>query len=337
MSRIQNIKHTSGFSIIELLVSVTVGLILIAGISSVYLASKQSYVEVERMSRVTQNSRFALQMITETLQHAGFTGEVPLGNITLDTDLDSPPGDCDGIAAVYDINNYLIAATTDSSGTAFGCVTDAVATSSAILVKNVRPMRMVDADPDNSADTPDGVISFPTGIQSGNTYIISNNSRGIIFDGADSASIPSIDEGGDIPDGSAWEYEAQIYYIRNVAGTPTLSRRVLTGSAGFTTEDLIGGVEAMSFLFGLDTNSDGEIDTYRTIANMLNTEWVQVAAVEVDVLVRSETEDPNHTDNEVYNLGGIGAIGPIQDNYHRLVMQSTVSLRNPKFVLRGNL
>ena len=324
-------KRAQGFSILELLVSAAVGLILIAGISSVYVASKRSYVEVERMSRITQNSRFALQMITETLQHAGFTGEVPLGNIIADGSLDNPGNDCDGVAAAYNVEYYLFAATTDNSGDAFGCITDGVADTSAIMIKNVRPMRMTDTNDD-------GLIDDPAALVGTSTYIISNNSQGIIFDGADTA--PTVNESGEVPNGSAWEYEVQIFYIRDTGADPTLSRRTLTwdGAAmSFVTEDLIAGVEAMSFLFGLDTDADGEIDTYRTIANMLGTEWAQVAAIETDVLVRSETPDPSHTDNEVYNLGGIAAIGPLADNYHRLVMQSTVSLRNPKFVIRGNL
>ncbi len=331
MVTMQMNKRTQGFSIIELLVSAAVGLILIAGISSVYVASKRSYTEVERMSRITQNSRFALQMITESLQHAGFTGEVPLGNIIVDGSLDNPGNDCAGTAAAYSVDYYLIADFADNGGNAFGCIDDAVANSSVILVKNVRPMRMTD-------ENDDGLIDTPSALAGTATYIISNNAQGVIFDGADTA--PTVNESGEIPDGSAWEYEMHIYYIRDLAD-PTLARRTLTwdGAAmSFVTEDLITGVEAMSFLFGLDTNTDGEIDTYRTIGNMLGTEWSQVAAIETDVLVRSETQDPNHTDNEVYNLAGLAvAFGPQADNYHRLVMQSTVSIRNPQFVIRGNL
>jgi type IV pilus assembly protein PilW len=191
---------------------------------------------------------------------------------------------------------------------------------------------MIDSDDD-------GVIDTPSALNGTTTYIISNNSRGILFDGAD--TIPTITEGGDVPNGSAWEYEMSIFYIRDTGTDPTLARRTLrwNGAAmGLVTEDLIAGVENMSFLFGLDTNGDGEIDTYNTIGNMLNTQWTQVAAIEADVLVRSETIDVAHTDLKTYSLSGLGAdLGPFNDNFHRMVMQNTVTLRNPKYVLRGNL
>ena len=334
MNKLLNKKYSKGLSLIEVMVSLLVGIILIGGIASVYLASKRSYIEVERMSRMTQNSRFAIQMVSEAIQHAGFVGEVPIENIVRDASLDDPVNDCEGTASVYNIEHYLRAAIADASGAGFGCIADAVPGTSMILVKNVRPMRMVDGDEDGTIDTPEALNGTTS-------YIISNNTQGIIFDGADTA--PSIEEGGDVPNGNAWEYQVQIYYIRD-AGEPTLARRIMNwnaGAMGFTTEDLIAGVENMTFLFGMDSTADGEIDTFRTIANItannLDTLWSQVAAVEVDVLVRSETEDPAYTDTKVYNFGDQTTVGPLNDNFYRMVMQNTVLLRNPKFVIRGNL
>lgn len=331
-----NRQKNTGLSIIELMISMAVGLILIGGIASVYIASKRSYLEVERMSRMTQNGRFAIQMVTEAIQHAGFVGEVPIGNIVQDVNLDALAADCNDSAAAYDVEHYLFGATADANGAALGCIADAMPNSSIILIKNVRPMRLVDSD-DN------GTIDTPLGIDNQTTYIISNNSRGVLFDGADTQ--PTITDGGDVPNGSAWEYQVQLYYVRDTAGdgsNPTLARRFLSwnaGAMGFVTEDLIAGVEAMSFLFGMDTTGNGEIDSYKTIGEMDSIEWTQVAAVEVDALVRSETEDPNMDTSQTrtFNLGGLAAAITADDNFHRLVMQNTVSLRNPKFVLRGNL
>jgi len=331
MNTLTQFKKSQGMSLVELMVSMAIGLILIGGTASVYLASKRSYVEVERMSRVTQNSRFALQLLSEAVQHAGFVGEIPMGSIELDPNLNAVNSDCSDLAAAYDIDNYLLATESSGAGAAFGCINDALPNTSVLLVKNVRPMRLIDSD-DN------GTIDSPEGLNATTTYVVSNNIRGILFDGADAA--PTVTEGGDVPDGSAWEYQAQIYYIRDTAAGPQLSRRVLAwsgGSMSWITEDLILGVENMSFSFGLDTNADGDIDTYKPVAAMVPIDWNNVYAIECDVLVRSETTDPQYTDTKTYNLSGIAAIGPLNDNFHRMVMQNTVSLRNPYFVIRGNL
>lgn len=309
-------KYNSGLSLIELMVAMVIGLILIGGTASVYLASKQSYVEVERMARMTQNSRFALQMISDSLIHAGYSGELPLGSIEADASLSAIGADCTGTAAGYDLTNYLIATTSNGSGEAMGCITDALPNTLVLMVKNVRPLRLTPAD-----------------IVATNTYVVANNIRGILFDGADTA--PTITIGGDVPNGNVWIYEAQIYYIRDKGtAVPQLTRRVLVNGA-FVTEELVEGVENISFLFGRDSDGDGNVDVYQNAAAIAD--WSSIAAVEVNILVRSNTIDPQYTDNKTYNLGDLAPIVAPGDKYHRMVMQSTVSLRNPKFVIRGTL
>ena len=326
-------KHNLGLSMIELMVAMVVSLIIIGGTASIYLASKRSYIEVERMARMTQNSRFALQMVSEALLHAGYSGELPAGSIETDVNLGDIAGtDCDAPASAYDISNYLIATTADGSGDALACITDAMPNTSILVVKNVRPMRLIDTDANGAVDSPESITGT-------NTYIIANNIRGIMFDGADTA--PTIDESGDIPGGNGWIYEMQVYYIRDI-GTdiPQLSRKVLAwngASMALTTEDLVSGVENMGFLFGVDSDGDGEVDIYRLAANVTAAEWNNIGAIEVNVLVTSDTADPQYTDVKTYKLAGLADIGPLNDNFHRIVMETTVSLRNPKFVIRGNL
>ncbi len=322
----------AGFSLIELLVAMVVGLIVIGGTASVYLVSKRSYVEVERMARMTQNGRFAIQMISEAIVNAGFFGEASPTDIRTDTNLTAIAGtDCSGTAAAFDVEHYMIAAVSDVNGDAFGCVTDALPGTSVILLKSVRPMKISDSDNDNVVDDPEAITGT-------NTYIMANNRMGIIFDGADTP--PTINNfGGDIPGGSAWIYQVQAYYVRD---TGQLSQRALVwndkaSSMVFVTENLIDGVENISFLFGLDSNADGEIDIYRTAASINPLDWVNIGAIQISILVRSDTTDPQHNDTKVYNLAGVAPIGPLNDNFHRMVMQSTVSLRNPNFVIRGNL
>jgi len=326
-------KYTLGLSMIELLVAMVISLIIIGGTASIYLASKRSYVEVERIARMTQNSRFALQMISDALLHAGYSGELPPGNIQTDPNLSAIAGtDCSSPASAYDINNYLIATTADANGNALACINDAVPNSGVLVVKNVRPMKLIDSNAD-------GIIDSPEAINGTNTYIIANNSFGIMFDGADLA--PTITESGDVPHGNAWIYEMQIYYIRDDGtNSPQLSRKLLRWKGAnmtLDTEDLVSGVENMSFLFGTDSNADNEIDIYRLATNVTATEWNNIGVIKVNILVASDTIDPQYTDIKIYKLSGLPDIGPLNDNYHRMVMGTTVSLRNPELSIRGSL
>ena len=141
---------------------------------------------------------------------------------------------------------------------------------------------------------------------------------------------------------NATKYEG--FYIRQVAPDPDtprmLSRRVLAYNTGtsameFTTEDLAEGVEDLQLLFGYDSTGNGEVDTYRDQAAIAGN-WPDVESVEVFMLVRSATRDVQYTDVKTYQLGAAGSVGPMNDNYRRLLSHTSVSLRNLKLMIRGD-
>ncbi|MFK8051049.1 MAG: PilW family protein, partial [Halioglobus sp.] len=101
-------------------------------------------------------------------------------------------------------------------------------------------------------------------------------------------------------------------------------------------ENLVPGVEDMRLQFGFDSNGDGDVDTYSNVAGV--TDWTQVSSVEAFVLVRNAAEDPQYIDNKTYQLGNGVSItpnDPNEVNYRRTVMNTRVSLRNMKLVIRG--
>jgi type IV pilus assembly protein PilW len=70
LSRSRNATH--GFSLIELLVSLVIGLLLAVAGSAAYLYSKQAYNAVSETSEMELNGRFALNLLTRYVQSAGF-------------------------------------------------------------------------------------------------------------------------------------------------------------------------------------------------------------------------------------------------------------------------
>jgi type IV pilus assembly protein PilW len=71
-TRLRLREANSGFSLIELLVSVVIGLLLAVAGSAAYLYSKQAYNSVSETSEMEQNGRFALTLLTRYVQSAGF-------------------------------------------------------------------------------------------------------------------------------------------------------------------------------------------------------------------------------------------------------------------------
>jgi type IV pilus assembly protein PilW len=334
-----------GISAIELMIAMLLGLVLIGGAISIFLASKRSYTEVEQVSALTENAQFAQRLLNNALMHAGFFGEVPFNLIGVYPD--GPPkvvtGDCTGDAAAYDLQNYLSAAVADADGDALGCITDAVPGSHVLVLKSVSPTPFTDGprgnpDPDAGEDG-DGTIDTPTELSETHTYIMTNDTLGYLFDGA---KPPSIQTGDEVPRGVAWAYQYEVFYVREGAtpnAAPQLSRRVIipTGGGGMVldTEDLVEGVEDMRLRFGLASAAslNGDVDTYTTIGAIAGN-WSRVESVEISILVRSANEDPNYTNPKSYSMAG--ATFTPDDNFRRMLITNTISLRNPKLIIRGN-
>jgi len=64
-----------GFSLVEFMIAMTIGLFLIAGLVYLIAETSRSRAEIERSSRQIENGRYALDRIAEDLRHAGFYSE----------------------------------------------------------------------------------------------------------------------------------------------------------------------------------------------------------------------------------------------------------------------
>src|SRR4029077_3652606 len=69
------VRH-GGFSLIELMVALTLDGILLLGLAAFFVSSSRSFSEAERVSRQIENGRYASATIAEEIRHAGFYGEV---------------------------------------------------------------------------------------------------------------------------------------------------------------------------------------------------------------------------------------------------------------------
>tara|TARA_R110002049_G_scaffold264278_1_gene440416 strand:- start:4623 stop:5687 length:1065 start_codon:yes stop_codon:yes gene_type:complete len=341
-----------GFTIVEFMVALLLGTILIGGAISIYLASSRSSQETERSIELLDNGRFAMQVISSSLRHAGFFAGVPGAKFERATGLGAVSDDCDGRAAAYDLRTYLLAAVASGSGQAFGCIDDAVPGTDVLVVKHLVPDPVFDADPNDPTPSPapNGVLDFPDVPDPALTYAVTSRGDGRIFDGADTA--PPVGAGQDFADGTAWPYSFQVFYIRRILdadGNPVrvaLARKVLAmvgGSMTVVDEDLVSGVEDMRIRFRYDSDDDGLIDragyaddpsgsSYDLDDAVGN--WGLVGAVEVFLLLRSDV-DFDYVDEKTYTLGD-RTVTPAGDdqNRWRLLVNQYIALRNPNLVIQ---
>ncbi len=70
------IKRHAGFTLAELMVGMTIGLIVLSGLTSAYVASSRTGRESQASSEQIENGRQALEFIAYDLRHAGFFGQL---------------------------------------------------------------------------------------------------------------------------------------------------------------------------------------------------------------------------------------------------------------------
>jgi len=62
----------AGFSLVELMVAMTIGLFLIAGLVSVFIASTRNYITQQAIVEIQDKGRFGIKKMREDVQRAGF-------------------------------------------------------------------------------------------------------------------------------------------------------------------------------------------------------------------------------------------------------------------------
>ena len=111
------LKKQQGFSFIELLIALAIGLFLLAGIATSYATSKGSSIKRDQFSVLEDNGRLALEIISRVVEHTGYSP----GGLTI-TPFITAPSDVvsdtcpDGTGTQNVIDTSIFSATTDNAG-----------------------------------------------------------------------------------------------------------------------------------------------------------------------------------------------------------------------------
>lgn len=70
----------AGLSLVELMISMSLGLLILAALGYIYSGSRQSYAQQETLAAVQQNGRYALDTLAQDLRMAGNIGCARLGD-----------------------------------------------------------------------------------------------------------------------------------------------------------------------------------------------------------------------------------------------------------------
>ncbi len=300
-------RRIAGFSLVEMMIAMVLGLIVVAGLIQVLLANRKSYQLQQGTNILQQNVRFASDRIGWSLRMADFWGGNP-GGVVTGTPAVVARGDCKAdwiLNTRQGVYGYEGGATFPIAG----CVDD----KDYVKGSDVLVTRYVDADGmDPAASTT--IAALPKQV-----YLVSAiGQQAALFQGSD--TVPTT------PPASAigryvYPYRLDMYYLRPCSnpdgGTdtshcdaadddgnpiPTLMRMRLDSTGNLTEEPLVEGVEQLQFRYGITSTDFDEIvpgDPYEDASTITADEWPRVIAVEVGMVAVSQQRDISmpHTGN----------------------------------------
>jgi type IV pilus assembly protein PilW len=336
------------------MVALTIGLIILAGVSTLFVSSKKTYTVQDRMARLQENARFAMQFLIKDIRLAGYFGCVDeINSETVHNTVNSSSFAFNLTTPIEGLSNvsgsvsaptgtwYPSTDTTVPSKIKLG--TDAVAirmqdTSSAVQVR--------DEMPNESAEIK---VSSITGVNTNDILMISDCKSADVFQvTATSSSALTIQHNTGTgtpgnknpPDGwlsKSYAPPAQImkfltrrYYIRdNDSGIPALYR---DDNLGNPTE-LVEGIESLKISFGKDTDGDKVPNIYLRpgATNLVSTtDWSTVNSIRIGILARTVNTKDTDIDTTAYDVDGDGVTDFTApgDRNKRRVFQAVILLRN---------
>jgi len=333
-------KHQLGMSLVELMVALVISLFLLAGIVQVYLANRTSYTFSESISRIQENGRFALDIVTQDLRMAGFFGCA----IFDPTDTTSLVNNLNPAGAGYDpaIHDFF------GQGLLAGTENDGLNGSDSITLRGAKPAQVNVYPPYNVSTSAMIHVTTNDSIQPDDIVMVTNCRGGDIFQvtnktnstkssqqaivhntgvGSPGNYNPDSCKGGNAhclsqtygSDASMFELQAVTYSIAvGASGEPALWR-----SENGTNVELIDGIEQMQILYGVDTDNDDFANQY--VVSTAVPDMLTVMSVQLMLLVRSDSDGVTE-DAQVYNYNGVNTIAA--DQRLRQVFSTTIALRN---------
>jgi type IV pilus assembly protein PilW len=352
-----------GFSLIELMIAITLGMLAVAAVGSVFIYGSRNYKQDDKVSRMQDELRFAMAQLTQDIEMAGYYAQVR--DLINDIDLHSTAtvanaqADCgptldsgswtagmnwafrERRAAVFTHGN----ATTAQANATFPCIPD----SSDEFLAGTDILALKRLSSATKTVVAGKAYLRTNGVES-TLYVATTNDQagpdplGVVCDPATTADDNTCTV-------TIYEYRPVVWYIRPYSTSPTenprlpaLCRKVFAGGA-MTTDTagcIASGIANMQLEFGFDVPDgtgryDGLADNFQEIGAPLAVPlptsstphpMAAVVAVRVHLLAQSAQSDVDYRNTKLYQLTSTTSSGPHNDGFYRKSLSSTVLIRN---------
>lgn len=351
-------RPARGYTMIELMVSITIGLIILAGLVTLFAGNSRERAEIERANEQTESGRYALQEIGTDLRTAGYlatfnpgTAVAPNGQLVIPA---TPPDPCATdlatlksampvpVQGFYQGNNLTAACT--------ALLQDLRAGTDILVVRRASTCSVGSAgcDPQVGGDVYFQASGCTTQLTAGTYFAFDTNVANLTLTLKDCATIAPI-----------YQFRTHIYFVTNNDkagdGIPTLKRAEL-GPGAFAIVPLVEGVENLQLEYGLDVpdpnfkTTTGAPSAYSADPGSYTnpvygacagaavpwnclSNWRNTVTVQINLLARNLSATPGYTDTKTYTLGLTAAgaanvVGPFNDGFKRHAYSTVAVLYN---------
>jgi len=356
MNRLKLRSIGLGYTLIELLISMAIGLFILAGVVTVMLDGKRNFNHQDELSYLQENARFIKDTLTRDIKMAGYTG-CSTPDVSNVNTLKSPAGDEYVLGEAVWGSDSVSGVWTPALGGAWPSIVGIDTNSDILSLGGIfgGGARLSRVMPGTS-----GVlkVTHPTFAEDGDILFVTDCKQSAIFQtnnitttAGDNTDSLVRNTGGSIApgnhtkdlgkafgtDAAVYKFEMRRYYVAdsNISDAPALWRTVNLSTA----DELISGVDSLQVEYGVDTAvgtgpddvGDGTVNRYVSASTIIEDEaknsvlwigWDRVLSVRINLILRSEGFV--YHDNLAVTLDGVN----YNDRYMRQRVSFIARIRN---------
>ncbi len=296
-----------GLSLIELMISITIGLLLLIGITQLIVAQTSARAELEKSSRQIENGRYAIQILQDDIQLAGYYATYfPPGNaVPTAPDACGPTWNQGWVAGSAPQVALPFFGYSGTGVAPLPCLANYQPNTAILVVRHAGTATASTGAAQDAQLLPTQADGTSTYLQVSHcpTEVVANpfvlGTAGFNLHEKNCTILANI-----------FKYYVRIYYISscdNCAAGDNIPTLKMVENNGIPVP-VVEGVENMQFDYGLDSlpPADGYPDTWTT--SPAAADWPNVMAIRVNILARNNEPSVGYQDVKTYCLTGVGPL-----------------------------
>ena len=322
------IERQQGLTLVELMIAVTLGLMILAGATTIFVRNSRTSEEIRKANQQIENGRYASGLLADDLKNAGYLAEFDPSTLSTPT----APNPCATDLASLKAGMAMPVQGYDNGATVPTCISDYKTGTDIIVVRRASTCAL--GEPGCDAAVSGAVYLQASGCNDASELGSGDVTKFYAMDTVlTNLTRKRVDCIGTNP-APVHQYRVHIYFIANNYktgdGIPTLKRAEL-GVSSFSVVPLVEGIENLQVEYGVDnlTTPTGTPASF-TSSPASDQAMRNAVAARLHLLARSTTPSLGQADAKTYALGPGVTYTPSGADaaYKRHLYEATVRINN---------